>query len=512
MGVKTFTVSAPGSVPRIMPFISRLRMISLLLVAGILLSWPAVWNRFPLMFYDTSSYVARSAILAKALVHSPKSSAQPSGAAIPSTDRTSVTGRISSNPFFLRPIFYSLWLVPFSLTPTFFLIPLGQGLLSAYVIYRLIRRVAPPSTPVFLGTIALLALVSSLPWHASYVMPDIFTGLVVAMSFVVMREWNERSWPGRILDVGLLTLGICVHLSHLPLTAGLIGVYLATNALIHRNNLAELARASAGVAAVGAALLLAAGLLVASNYAAVRKPTISESSPLFLLARLVGDGPARTYLAQACPSHHYRLCDEQSRFDSGGPGSVSDRFLWGADGTVKRLASPELLSEAQTIDRETIRTYPTAVTGNILRNGLLQVLKIQLDRALNAVPPPFVITGIDRISPRLGASALASRQATGGFPLQTLRIVQDLALAMAIVATASLAAGYRRAISPDAWYFVGTVALALVGNAIITGGLSDVHDRYENRIEWLVVICPVILGLSVWAARSRRMAESRASN
>ena len=51
------------------------------------------------------------------------------------------------------------------------------------------------------------------------------------------------------------------------------------------------------------------------------------------------------------------------------------------------------------------------------------------------------------------------------------------------------------------------VLLALVGNAVITGGLSQPHDRYEARLIWLAVAVPCIVLPSLRAAR-RRGAEA----
>ena len=50
--------------------------------------------------------------------------------------------------------------------------------------------------------------------------------------------------------------------------------------------------------------------------------------------------------------------------------------------------------------------------------------------------------------------------------------------------------------------FVVMVA-ALVGNALITGGLSGVHGRYQSRIVWLVVFYAALGGHYLYLCGTR---------
>jgi hypothetical protein len=40
--------------------------------------------------------------------------------------------------------------------------------------------------------------------------------------------------------------------------------------------------------------------------------------------------------------------------------------------------------------------------------------------------------------------------------------------------------------------FCALILAALIGNAMVTGGLSGVHDRYQTRVAWLIVLAASI--------------------
>src|SRR3990167_11091041 len=97
--------------------------IAALILSTIILSFPASLNGFPFIFYDTSSYLKRSAVAASFIVGehqaAPKPQSGPPAIARHASDGPLV--RHTQNPFFLRPITYSVFLVPFSTKLTFFL-------------------------------------------------------------------------------------------------------------------------------------------------------------------------------------------------------------------------------------------------------------------------------------------------------------------------------------------------------------------------------------------------------
>ena len=119
-----------------------------LVLAAIALLWPAFWNGYPLVFADTGTYLSQA---------------------------------IEHYAGWDRPIFYSLFLFPLHMTVTTWPAIGVQALLVAYLLDLLRRTLLYPIPSVWwlLPVAGALAFASPLPWFASQLMPDVFTGIVV---------------------------------------------------------------------------------------------------------------------------------------------------------------------------------------------------------------------------------------------------------------------------------------------------------------------------------------------
>jgi hypothetical protein len=495
------------------PVASRGWTAALLIVASILLATPALVNGFPFVFYDSTGYMKRAVFATNALQPPAAASncattaaggrvgcgAQVASAA---SDKTSYS-KISKNPFFTRPITYSVWLVPFSTALTVYMLPIGQGLVAAYVLWRMLRTLGANSPSVFLGLVGVLTAISSLPLHVSYMMPDVFCGILIVAMFAAICDWPARSRTGRVFDIGFIAPLIATHLSFLPISLAMLALYgLCVVLRVSQVRVAAIA------SVIVLPMVLAALLLTGSNFAVARKPELSESSSLFLLARLIGDGPARDYLSSACGEKHYLLCAQLPRLTATRPGeSISDHFLWASDGAVKQIGDPRLLTEASEINRETIKRYPVQVARNAILNGLLQLGRFEVDRDLQFAPQAFA----DGPAATMGASTVrayvGSAQARGAIPLSLLRLQTALGVAAALLAVPLVLIFWRRRLDTLHWLLLGAVTTGFAANALVTGGLSDVHDRYGNRIVWLLPATALVLVIQAFQ-NSRTSAPS----
>jgi hypothetical protein len=469
-----------------------------LILAGVILSLPAVWNRSPLLFYDTGGYLLRASGATSQLRHEASRALVHAGGAEDARNLSSESQykKLSRNPFFLRPVAYSIFLIPFSTVLSFFFLPIAQGFLTAYVIWRLLDVLDIQSWKNFFVCISALASLSSLPLYVSQMMPDLFTGIMIVMSFVAVYAWPTRSVRGRIFDACFLGFMVAVHLSHLPIMLALAVVYGLAAGLFRKD--VKLAAVATGVVAP---LLMAIVATVSSNLIVARNPVISESSSLFLLARLLGDGPARAYLGQNCPAAGYQLCKELDHLgDHTATASVSDYFLWDPRGIVKRIANPQLLPEAAEIDHATIKRYPLWVAGNALRNGARQLFTYQVDPDIN-LSPRFLITDLGRVDTRLATAFVQSRQANHQFPVALARRLLTLGLVLSLAAGGYLLLRARRRIARRTFQFVAVALIGVAANALATGALSEIHERYQNRVIWLLVLAALVLACSALQRR-----------
>jgi hypothetical protein len=95
--------------------------------------------------------------------------------------------------------------------------------------------------------------------------------------------------------------------------------------------------------------------------------------------------------------------------------------------------------------------------------------------------------------PRQMHAYLAARQQEGRIDFRPINFVHLpvawLSLAGLIVAFVLL---LRRKQKRNA-LFLGFILLALIGNAVICGALSNPHDRYQSRLMWLVPFALVLI-------------------
>lgn len=414
-----------------------------IVTAALLLCWPAFYNGYPFVYGDSASYL---------------DTLDPRRA------------------FWARPIFYTLFLFPFHwriwLWPTIYV----QALIVAHLLYLVLRTMCPATRPeTYLALVGILAAFSSLPWFVSTIMPDVFTGVVVLGLYLLGFAADRLTLLERCYLVLLTAGAIACHLSHIPLAVGLVLVILVLQFWLVSG-----ARPRA-LLATPVVLAIAAHLAV--NSYARHEVALSPASPIFLLARLIGDGPAFDYLQQACPERHFKLCAYLDDMPAD-----SDAFLWGQDSVFVRAGGPALRDEARAIVAGTLQTYPARSLGNMALNAVRQFFAIGTGDWLRPNPPSEAISQyIAYFFPNAADDYAGSRQNTGRLPLTALRCSH------ALFGLTGLAAGFflmlefarRREMRPVALFLV--ILAGLVGNAIITGSLSGVHARYQSRVIWLVV-------------------------
>src|SRR3984957_18732569 len=150
----------------------------------------AVWNGFPLIFYDTGAYVLEG------LGH------------IFLVERAPVYAEL----LFLAGGDFSLW-------PIVVL----QALMTSYLILEVARIEVPGLTLWGLSVIGgVLSLATGIDWYVGQVEPDIFTPAVILGSYLLLFRSRHLSRWGRGWVIGLTGLAVACHPSHLGLQIGLV--------------------------------------------------------------------------------------------------------------------------------------------------------------------------------------------------------------------------------------------------------------------------------------------------
>ena len=440
-----------------------------IVLAAVLLLWPAFWNVYPLVFSDTGTYLTQA---------------------------------IHRYLGWDRPVFYSLFLYPLHLQQTLWPPIVAQAGLAAWLLH-LLRRVLLPdaSAWVLVALVALLSVLTALPFIASQLMPDVFTSLlVIAIALTVLtpeRLSRTESW----LLLPITGFMIAAHQSHVALSLALLVVLLPLRRIFRAAATPARSkhwRINAGLVRAILPLPLACLALVSVNFIGHGRASLSPFGNVFLLSRLIYDGPGHTALERNCPQSGWRLCAALGRLPP-----TSDEFLWRADSPLAEAGGAKIVSaEAGAIILAAIRESPGAVLRGFVANAAAQLARFATGDGLQ--PWPDTVTpAIVHDFPRAEAAAYAAARQQQPDPLgldaslaRSLLPAPFVALHLAAAsagicgAVLVLIQGLRR--RNIAAGFAAASLLAVLANAAISGGLSGPHDRYQSRIVWLPLAIAVL--------------------
>jgi hypothetical protein len=452
-----------------------------LLLAALLTGVVALYNHFPLAYPDTGNYLDN----AIDLLH------------------------LKRPWFFFRLLTYGAFLVPFATRATIWFVPLAQGVLVAVSIDLALRTAGVRlSGRGFVWLLAALSSLTSLSWFSGQVMPDVFTPLVILLSFVVLWTPPHGASRGLWTASGLLVLGIASHLSHFPLYVALVAAGIIARLMQDRD-----ARAWRPVLVLGARgmgpLLAALAIVVGSNYLLHGQAVLSRSSYIFALGHLVGDGVVQRYLDRACPSQGDALCADRANLRAD-----TDWFLWDPDGPRARSepamarGDSAFLREAPLIVTGTLRQEWPAVLQSSLRATAIQLVTFGLHPGEHAYSAS-VASSMQRLGPGIRAAYVGSRQASGALPTGAVSRLHYAVVCSSVLALLITLPTLREPANHAFLALVGMVLVGLMANAAILASLSTVHPRYQSRVVWLVPLLGAVAALQ--SLERRRTAAKRSA-
>ena len=436
----------------------------------VVLILPAVYNGFPLVFPDTSAYLSVAYADSWPI------------------DRAGFYG------FILSPALLSL-----STVPGVWLAIAFQAALISIVLLAAARRLLPSAKPLpAFAIIAAVAMLTSLSWHASQLLPDAFTGALILLAWLAASRQSTRAGTPLIwFAAGVLAL---VHFTHVGLLVAGSAATLAVCAF-NRTPTKELAK-RAIAAALTTCAVLAAHTAVYGIY--FDRWTPSPLGGYFLFARLNEDGLVPRWFDRHCGVDAPKpLCDlrpeiphdSQQLLWGKGPSPLYDRINR-AHGAPESWKWVEMVNQAA---RGSIREQPGAFAANAVRATLDQLVHYQvLD---DECPENCINLRVFEWRPSLVDPVRSSRQLTGGLPREAIELTTNVtATAGLLLLLPFFVLAVRRRDGP-AQAFLATIVTCLIANAAMAGALSDVHNRYQSRIVWLAPFA-IVLALARWRMRA----------
>ena len=456
------------------------------LAATLVLLAPAIWNRFPLLQYDTGGYLARWY----------------EGYLVPS-----------------RSTVYGLFLMLLSWAD-FWPVVIVQSLLTVWVLALTLRALGFGGRPwLLLGVTASLCAFTTLPWLTSILLTDIFAALPVLAIYLLVFGDDALSRAERLALVALIAFAVATHsatfavLLALVLAAALahglfrLGAHrrsrngVASLAYSHsKNGVASLAysRSKNGVASLayggavrgGAALALGAFLLLSANYVTSGRFVWTPGGVALSFGRMLQDGIVARYLDEHCPDKRLRLCAHRHELPDD-----ADVFFWSGDGSVfNRLGRFEGLGdEMALIAGESLRAYPAWQLQAAAVATLRQLVHVSSGEGV--VSTAWHTVGmVEKFTPHAAPAMFASRLQRGELDFTAINTIhKPVALAAMLLLVPLMVWGARRQSMTGLGRLAGTAACALLANAVVCGVFANPHDRYGARLVWLA---PLVVGLT----------------
>jgi len=456
--------------------------IGIVLIGAALFLWPTIPNWHPYLFWDTYGYFLQG----KAYVHL----AMAGVGVLPEPPEVAegwvgAAGRMLARDPSIRSPTWSLLTYICAIAGGFWLLAAINALVAAATVELAMLRLFALEPAARVLVLAGLAAFTALPWFASYLMPDLYAGLMILAAMLLCFAWETMRGIERLLALALYLAALTFHTSHLLL--GVLLVFLAAGLSapwpVRRGRLLRL---SLSVSA-------AAVLLLAGGWLAFGETSLTPRSPPFLLARSWEDGPARSYLTAVCPAAGWAIC---RHIDSLAP--TAQEFLWRSEDSYwgMDLATRAAMRREQiAIVVRAIAADPLRQLGAGLANTVRQAFSLGLDdfvlgRGAAVTPTDYTFVYL----PLAPAATLG----LGGFSA-----VLYASTALAVV---TLAALWRRGrLSPGDRRLVLFALAALLLNAAICGALSGPFPRYQARVVWLLPLLAAALALRPggWISRGR---------
>jgi hypothetical protein len=341
---------------------------------------------------------------------------------------------------------------------------------------------------------------TGMAWYASQLMPDMFTGLVALVFFLLLFDDTVRWW-GR-MGYAVLAYWFCfAHYSHTAMLLLLV-------ALAFGFWLVQVARRRARPYLIGRLVwALLPGLLAMLsfyyvNYANDLGWRMTRSAHVFTVARLSETGLLAQYLHETCGDQHWALCPYADSL----PASAAD-FIWREDSPFKKTgywegSRPQY--DSLLADFFGRGNYVKAYAKVAMQSGFAQMLELSVGEGLtpyNESSSPYKF--FERAMPVQVPAYMSARQFNREFSftwekwlLYGTMVMSSLLLLIGLL-------GRGRRLGREVLAFTVVAILSYALNAFLTGALANVYARLQARIAWLIPLACCFLLMELWRMRRR---------
>ncbi|MBC7381799.1 MAG: hypothetical protein H7296_02260 [Bacteroidia bacterium] len=434
-----------------------LNVIFIILIATVVLLLPALYNGYPYIYSDTGTYIY-----------------------------SGFEGKVPID----RPLTYGLFVRHSSLASSLWFTVFAQALLASSLIWLMIDAIFKSvrcKTRVYIISIVMLSLFSSLTWFTTFIMADHFSALAYLLLFLLMYipVRNKIIFLASSLTYLFFT---SMHLTNAPGHLFILIVLVICKLLIPAfKHFFSWNQIRIGY------------FVVLLNF--VFTPTIhwlfsgefvtTKAGHLFITARNVENGSLKAYLDDNCENKAYRLCNYKDSLPQAG----SD-FLWKSESPLYRLGGWEKNAEEYKAINTNILLTPKYLQlffsyycQTILYQLILHKVGCEFIPFGKETPPGWEIANHFKEEEN---AFLAARQCQGKLdaPFNILNMVYLIfGILSFIIIIYLLITGKSRPLSSA---FAFCTLLYYFGNMLVVS-IASAGSRYNTRIEWLLLFSAILI-------------------
>jgi hypothetical protein len=285
---------------------------------------------------------------------------------------------------------------------------------------------------------------------------------------------------------------IAAHPSHLILAFGLLGWLTLLWLLRWR------AVRGRGLLVLAAMVVAAVALQLAIHERILGKLTLNGPRPVYLMARVVSDGPAQLYLKTHCGQLQWTICKFQDRFTY----DETD-FLWMPNGvwmSADAADRAELRKEEMPLVEGTLRAYPWAQIKRSWQNFANQLLNFRIEVFPGTA---WLQSTMTKVLPLDAGRYARTLQARCELPTRGPDRIWHGVLYVSLLLIVALSLGARRnRLLMGMLTVVGAMSIL---NPAATAVLSGISGRYQSRVVWMVVLVAMLMAARVWESRGLKV-------
>lgn len=352
-----------------------------------------------------------------------------------------------------------------------------------------------------------LSALAGLAAFTGLVMPDVFTSLMLLALAMLLAGQGNGTRIGWLL---LLLAALLFHKAHLAIAILVVSLAFALQ-LLRRRSAVQLLPIVAVIALGGFGHWVVGAVVERLSGQPLHNPP-------FVLARLVADGTASLYLADVCPDSGLLLCQYRDRLPM--PAHV---FLWAPDpdiGLYRTLPIEKqriVAAETVPILRGVLLHHPLAQIEASFRNVVGQLATLGVNEFRQ---PPVPLERMAEVPPMRGLLEgwSTTRIGSNRMPLDAISVAMRVVYAASTLALLAAVVWVLRTPRPLraqrlADPRVGIVAWLMFGvlvNALVSGVLSGVFERYQGRVAWLLPVAAIGLWCVLLGQPNEARARTRA--